>query len=226
MVALTASINVPENASPGMYNININTQDVTGAPTAALTMVLTVNQDFTIALTPTTQTITPGESASYNFSVLPVGAAFTGAVTLSCSGGPAISLCSFTPNPVTPGNSSAAVVLTITTTSNSASLSPRARGGFVTFYALWLALPAIALMGTRSRKRAKLGRLASLLGLFLLAFTLLSCGGGTGNNGGGGGGGGGLQQGTQPGTYTITVTGASGALSHQAAAPVTLVVSP
>jgi hypothetical protein len=222
VVAVTASINVPENASPGIYNINIHTQDVTGTPSAGLMMVLTVNQDFTIgALTPTTQTITPGQSASYNFSVLPVGAAFTGAVTLSCSGGPAISLCSFTPNPVTPGSSSAAVVLTITTTSSSASLSPR-MGRAVIFYAFWLVLPAITLIGARKRKRAKLGWLASLLGLFLLAFTLVSCGGGTGN----GGGGGGQQQGTQPGTYTITVTGTSGALSQQAASTVTLVVSP
>ena len=224
VVALTASINVPNNANPGMYNININTQDVTGAPSAALTIALTVIQDFTVgALTPATQTITPGQSASYNFSVLPVGAAFTGAVTLSCSGGPAISLCSFTPNPVTPGSSSAAVVLTITTTSGSASLSPQTRGRAVIFYALWLALPGMALIGARSRKRSRLGGLASLLGLFLLAFTLLSCAGGTGT-GGGGGGGGGQQQGTQPGTYTITVMGTSGILS-QAASPITLVVS-
>jgi hypothetical protein len=223
VVALTASINVPDNASPGMYSINLNTQDVNGAPGAALTMALTVIQDFTVgALTPATQTITPGQSASYNFSVLPVGATFTDAVTLSCSGAPVISLCSFTPNPVTPGSSSAAVVLTITTTSSSASLSPQTRGRAVTFYALWLALPAIILLGTRSRKRSRLGGLASMLGLFLLAFTLLSCGGGTGI---GGGGGGGQQQGTQPGTYTITVTGTSGTLSH-AASPVTLVVSP
>jgi hypothetical protein len=222
VVALIASINVPNNSAPGMYNININTQDMTGAPTSALTMVLTVNQDFTLgALTPATQTITPGQSASYNFSVLPVGTAFTGAVTLSCSGGPAISLCSFTPNPVTPGSSSAAVVLTITTTSSSASLAPPARGRAVMFYALWLVLPAFTLIRARRRKRLKLGGFASVLGLFLLAFTLLSCGGGTGN-----GGGGGQQQGTQPGTYTITVTGTSGALSQQAAAPVTLVVSP
>jgi len=110
------------------------------------------------------------------------------------------------------------VVLMITTTSSSASLSPQTRGHAVIFSALWLALPAIALMGTLSRKCAKLRGLASLLGLFLLAFTLVSCAGGTGNGGGGG------QQGTQPGTYTITVTGTSGPLSH-AASPVSLVVS-
>ena len=34
------------------------------------------------------------------------------------------------------------------------------------------------------------------------------------------------QQGTQPGTYSITVTGTSGTLSHQASSTVTLIVSP
>ena len=71
-------------------------------------------------------------------------------------------------------------------------------------------------------KRAKLALASSLLGLFLLALLLPSCGGG-GSNGGGGGGG--QQQGTQPGTYTITVTGASGSLSHAAPSTVTLVVN-
>ncbi|MGB9360027.1 MAG: hypothetical protein WCA99_00385, partial [Candidatus Sulfotelmatobacter sp.] len=103
-VPLTATINLPNNAIPGGYSININTQDVSGTPLHALTIALTVNQDFTIgSLTPATQTINAGQSASYNFSVLPVGASFAAAVSLSCSGGPVISLCSFTPNPVTPG---------------------------------------------------------------------------------------------------------------------------
>jgi hypothetical protein len=221
-VPVTATINVPNNATPGPYNININSQDVMGAPNAVWTITLTVMQDFTLgSLTPTTQTITPGGSASYNFSVLPVGASFTNAVNLSCSGAPAISLCSFTPNPVTPGNSSAAVVMKITTTPSSASLSPqRRRGRAAFFYALWLVLPALALPGTRGRrgKHAKPVRPASLLALFLLVVLLPSCGGGTGN-------GGGQQQGTQPGAYTVTVTGTSGTLNHQAPS-VTLVVNP
>jgi hypothetical protein len=219
-----ATINVPNNAAPGVYNININTQDVTGAPSNTLPVALTVYQDFTLSsLTPGTQTIAAGQSASYNFSVLPVGASFTGAVTLSCSGTPTISVCSFTPNPVTPGSSSAAVVMKITTTSSSASAAPQGRGPAVFFYALWLALPGLALLGSRGRRRkhTRLTLPASFLALFLLALLLPSCGGGT--NGGGGGG---QQQGTQPGTYTITVTGASGALSHQAPSTVVLVVSP
>jgi hypothetical protein len=225
-VALTAVINIPNNAIPATYNIEINTQDVTGAPSHTWPIALTVNQDFTLsALTPATQTITAGQSASYNFSVLPVGASFANAVNLSCSGGPVVSLCSFTPNPVTPGGNSAAVVMQITTTSNAASLFPQGSGRAVIFYALWLALPGLALLGSRVRggKRAKHAPPASLLGLFLLALLLPSCGGGGSN--GGGGGGGGLGQGTQPGTYTITVTGTSGTLSHQAPSSVTLIVN-
>ena len=183
-VTITALINIPSNAAVGTYSINVNVQDSSGSPTHSLTLPFTVIQDFTLgAPTPATQTINPGQSASYNFSVLPIGASFTNGVSLSCSGGPAVSLCSFTPNPITPGSSSAAVVMTITTTASSASnVKPSI------YYALWLALPALAFLGTDSRRKKprKLALPASLLGLFLLGLLLSSCGGG-GTNGGGGG---------------------------------------
>ena len=237
--ALTLTVNVPNSAAPqpsNPYNVNLTVADSSGLLTQTLPLPLTVIQDFALgALTPAaTQTITAGQSVSYNFSVLPVGSSFSGAVSLTCSGAPVISLCSFTPDSVTPGNSSAATVITISTTSNSASLSPRGpshdgRERAVLYYALWLALPALALLGAGDRRRthAKLALSASALGLFLLAFLLTSCGGGGSNgggSGGGGGGGGGQQQGTKPGTYTITVTGTSGSLSHTTPA-VTLVVN-
>jgi uncharacterized membrane protein len=216
-VTITASINVPTNAAPGSYNININGQDAgpAGIPSQSLTLSLIVIQDFTLGTpTPATQTIKAGQSASYNFSVLPIGSAFTSAVNLSCSGGPLISLCSFTPSPVTPGSSSAAVVMSISTTAASGS-SPAP-----IFYALWLALPGLAVR----RRRAKFRIPAFALGLLLLALLLPSCGGGSNGGSGGGGGGGGQQQGSQPGTYTITVTGSSGTLTH-AASTVTLIVN-
>jgi hypothetical protein len=233
-VPVTATINIPNNATPGAYNININSQDVTGAPTATWVIALTVFQDFTVgALTPSDpQTITAGQSVTYNFNVLPVGSSFSNAVSLSCSGGPVVSLCGFTPNPATPGNNvtGVGVVLKISTTARSASLFPQrpGRAVFSFSYALWLALPMLALLGAggHRKKCAKLTLPASLLGLLLLALLLPSCGGG-GSNGGssGGGGGGGQQQGTTPGTYTITITGTSGTLSHAAPSTVTLVVN-
>jgi hypothetical protein len=222
-VTVTVLINIPTNAAVGTYSINVNVQDSgpSGMPAHSLALPFTVTQDFILgALTPAAQTISAGESASFNFSVLPVGASFSGAVSFGCSGGPAISLCSFTPNSVTPGNSSAAVVMSITTTAASSSSSRAAKS-----YALLLALPGLALLGTRrrGRKPGKLRPTAGCLGLFLLALLLSSCGGGGSN--GGGGGIGSQQQGTQPGSYTITVTGTSGTLSHQAAATVTLIVN-
>jgi hypothetical protein len=222
-VLVSAAINVPNSAAPGTYNIIINSQDVTGAPSSTLTIALTVYQDFTLgALTPTTQTVTAGQSASYNLSVLPVGSSFTGAVTLSCSSAPVIAaLCSFAPSSVTPGNASAAVVMTVATTSSAASLSPSKSDRTVFAYAFSLALPGLVLLATRARGR-KRTLPASVLGLFLLALLLPSCGKG-GSNGGGGGGG--QQQGTQPGTYTITVTGTSGTLS-QSSSTAALIVSP
>ncbi|MHB8218676.1 MAG: COG1470 family protein, partial [Candidatus Sulfotelmatobacter sp.] len=168
VVAVTASINIPNNAAPGTYNININTQDVSGTPSHALTIALTVVQDFTLgSLTPSTQSITPGQSASYNFSVLPVGASFPSSVSLSCSGAPTISLCTFTPSSVTPGNSSAAVVLQISTTASSASVSPLGWKGAASFYALWLVLPGLFLIGASAKRRSNLALSSSLAALFL-----------------------------------------------------------
>ncbi len=234
-VPLTASINVPTSALPGLYNININTQDVGGAPSHSLTMALTVNPDFSLStLTPSSQTISVGGSASYNFNVLPVGTSFNSAVNLSCAGAPTISLCTFSPNPVTPGSNSAAVVMTISTTASSSRLSPLPRPIPYLPYALGFALPALALSGKRffGAKRGQL--FTALIGLFLLSFFLPSCGGGGSNgasgSGGGGGGGGGQGQGTQPGTYTITVAatsgtaGTSGYVTHSASS-VTLIVN-
>jgi hypothetical protein len=218
---LTLTVNIPNSAAPqpnNTYTVNLTVTDASGQPTQILPVALTVIQDFTLgALSPsTTQTITAGQSVSYNFNVLPVGSTFASAVGLACSGTPVISLILFTPGQVTPDNNSAAVVLKISTTPAGSASPPRH------LPSLWLALPVLALLGTtaRRKKRAKLALASSLLGLLLLALLLSSCGGG-GSNGGGGG----QQQGTQPGKYNITVTGASGSLSHTAPSTLTLVVN-
>jgi hypothetical protein len=229
--ALTLTVNVPNSAAPNPanpYNVVLTVANSSGQTVQTLTLPLTVIQDFALgSLTPTTQTINPGQSATYNFSVLPVGE-FSNAVSLSCSGGPAISRCSFAPNAVTPGSSSGPVVMTVSTTSSSASVSPQRPDRTAISYAFWLALPGLVLLGTKTRRvrRGKLSLPVPLLGLFMLALLLMSCGGGASSSAAGSnaGGGGGQQQGTQPGTYTITVTGTSGTLTHQAPT-VTLIVN-
>ena len=122
---LTLTANVPNSAAQqptNPYNINLTVTDSSGQPAQTLPLPLTVIQDFALSSpAPNTLTIASGGSANYNFSVLPVGPTFAGVVTFSCSGGPVVSLCSFSPNTVTPGNSSAAAVMTISTTASSAS---------------------------------------------------------------------------------------------------------
>jgi len=221
-VPVSALINVPNSATPGTYNISVGSNDSSGEPIHSLTIALTVIQDFTISsLSPPSQSVSSGQSASYNFSVQPVGASFPNAVNLSCSGAPTVSLCSFSPNPVTPGNTSAAVVMTITTTAASAAFSLKDHRSWAISFAFWLSLPGLVFLRQRHRKSAGQKLSTCLLGLFLTVL-LPSCGGvginGTPGTTGSGGS-------TQPGTYTITVTGASGSLSHQAPAAITLVVT-
>ena len=227
--ALTASLNVPNNAAPGTYKINIVLQDTSGEPSHTWPITLAVGQDFTIsALSPASNTVNPGQTATYNFNVLPVGSSFTNSVALSCTGAPAP--CSFSPSSVIPGNSSAAVVLTISTVASSASVAhPLNRKHAIALYVLWIALPGVVLGGLRKNKSWERKPVCTLLFVLGLAMLLNSCGGGGSNGGGatgpgGGGGIGGQQQGTVPGTYNLTVTGTSGALTHQSPSAVKLIV--
>ncbi len=212
----TATVNVPNNAAQGSYNININTQDTTGAPSHSITVVLTVQQDFTLTSSTPSQTVAAGQqSGAYQLTIQPVGTTFSGAVTLSCTAGlPVQAQCVFNPStPQTPGNSAVDAVMNISTTAASGS-QVRPSSWIAGSVAPWLLLPGIALgwivAGARSKRRA----LGLLITLVLLTAFLPSCSGVS--NGGGGGTG-------LPVTYNVTVTGTSGSLSHSA--QVTLIVN-
>ena len=63
--------------------------------------------DFSLATSPSNDTVKAGATAKYQLTVSPVAGAFTSVITLSCSGTPALSACSILPNAVTPNGSTA-----------------------------------------------------------------------------------------------------------------------
>ncbi len=179
------SINVPNNASPNSYNIKVNTQDTTGSPAHSYIVALTVNQDFMVTSSTTSQTVNPGQTTGpYNLVVQPVGTSFSGAVTLSCSGLPVGAQCSFNPSgAITPGNSAVDVVMTISTSSSTGDSTRHSR------LAMWMLLPGLMFGGlvlAASKRSSKTMTAWLAVSILPLAFVLLSCSGASSGGGGGG----------------------------------------
>lgn len=166
------------------------------------------------------QTVNAGTPAIYLLNVNPLTVA--GPATMSCSGLPTASTCTFSPATVPAGVGGVGVTLTINTTARTAAVvdlrtSPRNyRPLFPLLLLLTTVLAAISMRHRLARGRGLKPALA-LSGLLLLA-ALSGCGGG----------GGGTTpivqnpQGTPAGTYTVTVNATSPNAS--ASMPVTLIV--
>jgi hypothetical protein len=193
----------------GLYNIAVTgTSSTNSTQTITLTLnVVNVVEDYTLSVAPTTATpssVHAGQQATTTVTVTPI-ANYSGNITLAClSISPAVApspVCSFNPPAVavTSGGIPPTSILTITTTgpATGSLWGPRV------FYALWLAVPGLALVGVGAggvRRKNALGTLllmAVACGLLLLPAcnatksTTSSTSGVTPNN-----------------TYTFTLTGA------------------
>ena len=207
-----ATINIPNDATPGAYPVNINTQDIGGAPSHSTTVSLTVLQDFLLTSSTPSQTITDGQTTGpYNLTIKPVGSSFTGAVSLACpSGLPAQAVCIFSPStPVTPGNSAVDVVMSISTKATRAGLVAPSRRLSI-LYAMWV-LSGIVIgcgAGSTRLRKSKLQRCTITALLLPLILCVVSCAGASNGGGGGGGGGGsGRKSGDLPGDGDRYVSG-------------------
>jgi uncharacterized protein (TIGR03118 family) len=184
------------------------TANTTPAPTA----------DFNISASPSTLTISAGQTASFTVTVGGLNG-FNSAVTLACSGQPANSTCKLSPASVTPASGGTMTSMMTISTSSSPYMHAGVLGGNQTerFYAILLSIPALALMGIffarsiRNVRQAGKRWIPALVGSFALLLVMASlliaggCGGYGMNNPG---------NGTQRGMTTVMITGTSGALSH------------
>jgi hypothetical protein len=188
------------------------------ATSSALTEVI---DDFNLAIsvtggasTITSVTVLPGGTAVFTFVVSPINAAtFPTAVTLSASGLPAGATATFSPATLAAGSGTTTVTLTIQIPQTVADVQPTDGLGrrLAPFALALLLLPFAGRLRRAGRRLSRAVSLLLLLGAGLAAAAGLSgCGSASGFF---------AQQQT---TYTVTVTGTSGALSHSATVTLTV----
>jgi hypothetical protein len=194
--ASSGDLTLVDNAKPGSQSLTLT--GWSGPP------------DFSLAAAPSVQSVAPGSDTTYNVT-LAAGGEFSGTVQLTCTGVPSQATCVVSKSSVALDESSPVnVKVAVHTTAPSvAAISRRGQlksreSRFSLYWIFCLAPVAVLLMARKLRT-------VTTIGTGVLALALISCGGG-GSSGGGGGGGG--NPGTPPGTYSITLSGASGSTTH------------
>ncbi len=183
--SFTATLSVADNAAGSPHTVSLSG---TGSPLPS----------FTVASSTTTQTVQAGGTAQYTITAAAQNGTFPGTVTLAASGLPTGATATFTPHTLSPESSSASSQLSIQTAAPTTTASVGGKGSGWPLAATML--PLFGLLFATRRLRRRWITLCILMLASLGALTALSgCGGGfalPGSNGK---------------TYSITVTGTSGA---------------
>ena len=170
-----------------------------------------IGQDFSVSSSNTSQTVTAGTSAGYGLNWTPLGG-FTGTITLTCAGAPANSTCLLSPASLTlNGDIVYPSSVTVETTGSSAEISPAPGPSAPPPVALWIILAGLSgsYLLMRCRVKGVRSRLLAPLALLLTLTLAGSCGAvGSGHPGYHG-------KPTPPGTYSLTISGTSGGVTHK-----------
>lgn len=214
----TVSVTFTPNGSGTQSGTLTVTDNAPGSPQAAA--LSGTGTDFTIA--PATgsamsATVIAGQTATYSL-VFTAESGFTGTASITCTGAPLEATCSVSPNSISlNGTASSTSTVTVTTTAAS-FLPPNGNLPQKLPWIILIALAAMSLVGLELRLRRNNGRRATplpryaprvaLAVVLLTAALAVGCGGGsTASNH--------VQNpGTPAGSYSLTVTGASGSLKH------------
>jgi hypothetical protein len=207
---VTLTVKVPATATAGNYTLTVDTHDQNGSPAHTAYIGLTVLPDFVLKLPQATMTVSQGGTATYTLQVSSLGGGFTEPITFACTGLPRNTSSSFTPAVVVPGLGTTTVTLKVMTSTVIAAI-PARRSRALWWTAMFLPMiGGLIFAGKTSRRKRILQSLA--LAACFSAILLAACGGGNGA------GSPAIvpppDTATPTGTYTLTVTANSGAVSH------------
>jgi hypothetical protein len=113
----TLTVFIPANASPGTYPLKINGYSGGVHSTATASLSVIAPPDFSVAASPSSQTVTAGGTTSYTITTAWLNG-FSGSITLSVAGLPPGLTASLSPTSVAAGSSS---VLTLASTTATAA---------------------------------------------------------------------------------------------------------
>jgi len=198
-------VEVPTNAfaTAAVIAVSVTNPTPGGGTTQPISFDI---QDYAYGpITPTVATVTGGFTAQYKIPVIALNG-FDVPLTLTCSGAPSNSVCSFAPTSITPTASGAPETMLVTTESNTFAppMGGRRRGVPPEFRKFWPALAGVlgilllmAWLSARAGNRAWRRRFALATSLAGIAFAGILAGCTSGGSGG-----------TPVGTYQITITAA------------------
>jgi hypothetical protein len=205
VATLTISLPCGTTGVYGVYTGN-SPYGTSTTPIAPLTL-----SDFSIAATPPTATVNPGDTAVYTVNLAGVGGvAFTSPVTLTASGLPPGATVKFGTATYVPGVGPTPTTMTVVTSPTFALLQQPTHGGNAIYYGLLL-LPLLGIRRIRKKIRALPRGVAYCLAALVM---LAGLGAMTGCSGG--------YFGAGPKTFVITVTGTSGTLTHSTTVTLTI----
>ena len=235
----TLSVTTSTSTLPGTYTLTIT--GVSGTLTHSTTVALVVNgpPDFTLSASPSSQLVTQGGATNYNVTISPTSG-FGGQVILAVSGLPNGASGSFNPNPattsstfsVTTSTSTLPGTYTLTITGVSGTLTHSTTVALVVVapdFTLSVSPPSQTVtQGGATNYNVTIGATGGFVGQVILAVSGLPSGASgsfnpnpattsstfsvtTSTS-------------TPAGTYTLTITGVSGTLTHSTT--ILLVVSP